>query len=176
MILGLDMATKKTGYCLMDKDGTINDYGVLRVLSKEPRDRIKELYEYIFDIIKNNDIEHIVFEDVPVTSHNNLKTGKDLCILQGTILSLCFSQSIEYTFYAPSSWRSIIGTYDGTRQGMKREVQKQRAVDKINEIYNLDLVYYETETKDRQTDDDKAEAICLCLAYIEDVRRSKNEI
>ena len=51
---------------------------------------------------------------------------------------------------------------------MKRDIQKQKAVDKINEIYNLGFVYSKTETKARHTDDDKAEAICLGLAYIKD--------
>ena len=54
---------------------------------------------------------------------------------------------------------------------MKREVQKQKAVDKINEVYNLGFIYNATETKTRFTDDDKAEAICLGLAYIKDVRK-----
>lgn len=176
MILGLDMATKKTGYSLLDEEANLYDYGVIRTINSEPRDRIKEIYDAIEEIINNNNITHIVLEDVPVTSHNNLKTGKDLCILQGTILALCFKYNIQYSFYAPSSWRSIIGTYDGTRQGMKRDVQKQKAVDKINELYDLDFVYNATETKTRHTDDDKAEAICLGLAYIEDIRRSKNEV
>nr|DAJ38999.1 MAG TPA: RuvC [Caudoviricetes sp.] len=173
MILGLDMATKKTGYGLLDENANLYSYGVIRTTSDEPRERIKEVYNAIENIIKNNTITHMVFEDVPVTSHNNLKTGKDLCILQGVILSLCFKYQIGYTFYAPSSWRSLIGTYDGTKAGMKRDVQKQKAVDKINEIYNLGFIYNKTETKSKQTDDDKAEAICLALAYIENMCRSK---
>ena len=171
MILCLDMATKKTGYGLLDEEANLYGYGVIKTISSEPRDRIKEIYNAIEKIINNNNITQIIFEDVPVTNHNNLKTGKDLCILQGAILSLCFKYNIAYTFYAPSSWRSIIGTYDGTRQGMKRDVQKQKAVDKINELYGLDFVYNATETKTRHTDDDKAEAICLGLAYIKDTNR-----
>ncbi len=166
MILGLDMATKKTGYGLIYENKDIYEYGVIKTDKSEPRARVKDMYCAIEEIIKNNDIKYIVFEDVPVTNHNNLKTGKDLCILQGAILSLCFKYDIDYSFYAPSSWRSIIGTYDGTRYGMKREVQKQRAVDKINELYNLNFIYNATETKTRHTDDDKAEAILIALAYL----------
>lgn len=176
MILGLDMATKKTGYSLLDTEKNLYDYGVIRTVNIDPRDRIREIYDAIEKIIINNDITHIVLEDVPVTNHNNLKTGKDLCILQGSILALCFKYNIDYSFYAPSSWRSIIGTYDGTRQGMKRDIQKQRAVDKVNELYNLDFIYNAIETKKRHTDDDKAEAICLGLAYIEDMRRLNDAI
>ena len=53
---------------------------------------------------------------------------------------------------------------------MKREVQKQKAIDKVNEIYNLNFIYNKTETKTKHTDDDKAEAICLALAYITERR------
>lgn len=171
MILGLDMATKKTGYGIIDIDGNLYEYGVIRTNSEEPRERIREIYYAIENIINTNDIIHIVFEDVPVTNHNNLKTGKDLCILQGAILSLCFKYNINFSFYAPSAWRSLIGLYDGTRNGTKRNVQKQRAIDKINSLYNLNFIYNEVETKTKHTDDDKAEAICLGLAYIKDVRR-----
>ena len=171
MILGLDMATKKTGFGLITLNGELYDCGVIRTTSIDPRDRIQEIYNAIDGIINNFDIKYIIFEDVPVTNHNNLKTGKDLCILQGAILSLCFKYNIEYVFYAPSAWRSIIGTYDGTREGMKRDIQKQRAVDKVNDIYDLNFVYNATETKTRQTDDDKAEAICLGLAFIQDDNR-----
>lgn len=170
MILSLDMATKKTGYGLLDENANLYESGVIRTISDEPRERIREVYDAIENIITSNNITRVVLEDVPVTSHNNLKTGKDLCILQGSILALCFKHNIDYYFYAPSSWRSLVGTYDGTRQGMKREVQKQRAVDKVNEIYNLEFVYNATETKTRHTDDDRAEAICLGLAYIKDVK------
>ena len=86
-------------------------------------------------------------------------------------MSLCFKYNINFSFYAPSAWRSLIGLYDGTRNGMKRNVQKQRAIDKINSLYNLNFIYNEVETKTKHTDDDKAEAICLGLAYIKDVRR-----
>lgn len=171
MILGLDMATKKTGFGILSENGKLYACDVIRTSSTEPRERIREIYKAVEGLIKENNISYIVFEDVPVTSHNNLKTGKDLCVLQGAILSLCFKYDIGYSFYAPSAWRSIIGTYDGTRKGMKRNIQKQKAVEKVNELYDLDFVYYETETKSRKTDDDKAEAICLALAYIIDIRR-----
>lgn len=170
MILGLDMATQKTGYGLIDGDANLCEYGLIRTTSDNPRDRIKEIYDAVEDIIKNNHIVQVVLEDVPVTSHNNLKVGKDLCILQGAILALCFKYNISYLVYLPSAWRSLIGTYDGTREGTKRSVQKQKAVDKINQIYNLGFVYNESETKIRHTDDDMAEAICIALAYLEEFK------
>jgi Holliday junction resolvasome RuvABC endonuclease subunit len=170
MILALDMATKKTGWALFNyADGGLVDYGVIRTESDETKDRMEEIYFRISEKIKTYPkITTIVFEDVPLNNHNNLKTGKDLSILQGVILSLCFEYSLDYALYNPSAWRSIIGLYNGTREGMKRDYQKKAAVDKVNELYGLDFVYNETETKSRFTDDDKAEAICLGLAYLKE--------
>ena len=57
---------------------------------------------------------------------------------------------------------------------MKRSYQKQAAVDKVNELFGFNFIYNETETKNKLTDDDKAEAICLGLAYIKE-REGNNE-
>ena len=59
---------------------------------------------------------------------------------------------------------------------MKRNNQKRKAVEMVNELFGLDFVYNETETKSKFTDDDKAEAILIALAYIKDARRLENEV
>lgn len=169
MILALDMATKKTGWALFNYKGELVEYGVIRTTASETKDRMEEIYFQICEILNEYKlITTIVFEDVPLNNHNNLKTGKDLSILQGVMLSLCFEHQLDYELYNPSAWRSIIGLYNGTREGMKRDYQKQAAVNKVNEVYGFNFVYNETETKTRLTDDDKAEAICLGLAYIKE--------
>lgn len=176
MILSLDMATKKTGWALFDAKGNLIEYGVIRTQNSDTKDRMEELYFEIANKIKKySKLTTIVFEDVPLNNHNNLKTGKDLSILQGVILSLCFEYELDYVLYNPSAWRSIIGLYNGTREGMKRDYQKQAAVDKVNEIYGFNFIYNETETKTKQTDDDKAEAICLGLAYIKENKEENDE-
>lgn len=169
MILSLDMATKKTGWALFEFNGNLLEYGVIRTESEDVRERMRELYFEISNkFVEHPEIEFIVFEDVPLNNHNNLKTGKDLSILQGVILSLCFEHGIGYILYNPSAWRSIIGLYNGTREGLKRDYQKQAAVNKVNELYGFNFIYNDKETKTKQTDDDKAEAICLGLAFIKE--------
>ena len=165
-ILGIDAATKKTGYGIIDYNtGQLVDYGLIRTNSSDVRDRIKEIYNELKTIVNNYDIKVVVVEDIPVNSHSNLKTGKDLSILHGVILGVCFEQCLPYKVYLPSAWRSIVGTYDGTREGMKRDIQTQVAIDKVNEIYNLNFNYYVRDTKERQSDDDMAEAILIARAF-----------
>ena len=168
-ILGVDAATKKTGYGIINAEtGALVDYGLIKTSSDDVRDRMKEIYFKLKEIIQRNDIKVVVVEDIPVNNHSNLKTGKDLSILHWVILGVCFEQHLPCVVYAPSGWRSVVGTYDGTRQGTKREVQKQTAVNKVNEIYNLDFNYYPRDTKKNKSDDDKAEAILIARAlYLE---------
>lgn len=165
-ILGIDAATKKTGYGIIDAEtGALVDYGLIKTSSDDVRDRMKEIYFKLKEIIQRNDIKVVVVEDIPVNNHSNLKTGKDLSILHGVILGVCFEQCLPWVVYAPSSWRSVVGTYDGTREGTKREIQKQVAVDKVNELYNLNLHYFVRDTKENQSDDDKAEAILIARSF-----------
>ena len=165
-ILGVDAATKKTGYGIINAEtGALVDYGLIKTSSDDVRDRMKEIYFKLKEIIQRNDIKVVVVEDIPVNNHSNLKTGKDLSILHGVILGVCFEQCLPWVVYAPSSWRSVVGTYDGTREGTKREVQKQVAVDKVNKLYNLNLHYFVRATKENQSDDDKAEAILIARSF-----------
>ncbi|MCI6457198.1 MAG: crossover junction endodeoxyribonuclease RuvC [Clostridium sp.] len=165
-ILGVDAATKKTGYGIINAEtGALVDYGLIKTSSDDVRDRMKEIYFKLKEIIQRNDIKVVVVEDIPVNNHSNLKTGKDLSILHGVILGVCFEQCLPWVVYAPSSWRSVVGTYDGTREGTKREIQKQVAVDKVNKLYNLNLHYFVRDTKENQSDDDKAEAILIARSF-----------
>lgn len=166
-ILGIDAATKKTGYSVLNSTtGELVEYGLIKTNSEDVRERMKEIYFELTKIIKQHkDIKVVVVEDVPISSHNNLKTGKELSTLQGVILGVCFEQCLPWVVYAPSGWRSRMDLYDGTRDGMKRAVQKELAVDKVNELYNLNFNYYIRDTKTKQSDDDVAEAILIARAY-----------
>lgn len=175
-ILGIDAATKKTGYSILNfETGDLVDYGLIKTNSTDVKDRMKEIYFELNRIIEDNNIKVVVVEDVPVNSHSNLKTGKDLSILQGVILGICFEQHLPCTLYAPSGWRSIIGLYNGTRARMKRAVQKELAVEKVNQLYNLSFNYYVRDTKSKQSDDDIAESILIARAFFLEQNESKEE-
>ena len=176
MILGLDAATRKTVYSILNEKMEIIEYGLIRTISTENVERMKEIYEQIDAILSKYPISNIVVEDVPVNTHNNLKTGKDLSVLQGVILALSFKYGISVKLYNPSAHRSINGLYDGTREGMKREFQKEKAVEEVNSLYGLDFKYYKSETKDKKSDDDMAEAILIARAFIKDCIVKKEEI
>ena len=107
-LLSLDMSTRKTGWAVFN-DNNLEAYDLIESTNENMFDRLEDMYNAIQELIKIYGIDHIVCEDVPVSMHSNLKTGKDLCVLQGCILSLVFKHKIDYDFLKPTSWRSSIG-------------------------------------------------------------------
>ena len=170
IILGLDAATKKSGISIFDNTELIY-YDKFEIKDKglEPRDRMKLIYSEIKRLYSLYHFDTIIMEDVPINSNNNLAVGKNLSILQGMVFAFCEQVNIIQTLYAPSAWRSIIGTYDGTREGMKRENQKKKAVETVNNIYGLNLNYCQNDNKSQNSDDDIAEAILIARAYMKEV-------
>lgn len=106
-ILCLDMSTKSTGYAIA-KNSEVVDYGMLKSEEKDPLVRIKVMYEFIYGLVKDNNINLIVAEDVPISDRSNLKVGKDLCLLQGCLLSIGFKENIGILLLHPTEWREKI--------------------------------------------------------------------
>lgn len=175
-ILSLDMATKKTGFAVF-YDNQLIDYGIFLADKDEinVHTRILTIRKQILEKIKEHNIKYIIAEQVPINIHSNLKTGGDLLIMQGVLLSLAEDYNLFFNLLSPTQWRSILNMYNGTREGKKRDYQKQKAVDIVNKIYEFDFKYYKTDSKTRISDDDKAEAILLALAYLKILKENENE-
>ena len=54
--------------------------------------------------------------------------------------------------------------YDGTKEGRKKEILKEKAVNKANELFGLDLQWIGPKSK--RNDDDIAESILICYSQI----------
>ena len=93
MILGLDMATKKTGYGLLDAQANLYDYGIIRTTSEEPRERIKEVYDAIERIINENNITEFYITGADATAcikstcYNMAKLGYSVNVFSDCITS-----------------------------------------------------------------------------------------
>ena len=81
MILGLDLATKRTGYGILKPDGSLVTSGQIIVTGDSPYVRMKDIYEQIKEIVKKFGVSHIILEDVTVNTHSNIKNGKELSVL-----------------------------------------------------------------------------------------------
>ena len=149
-ILCLDCATKVSGYAIF-KVNILKEYGLIKSKKNEtnPHIRIEEMYNQIKKIIKDEKIEYIVLEDSFLL--NNVDVMKQLCRLQGSIISLCYDYNIGFYMFLPSEWRKKLEF-----KGKNRQKQKTQAIDYVNNKYNFNLTY-----KKDSGDDDIAEAICI---------------
>ena len=107
-LLSLDMSTRRTGWAFFN-DGKLEAYNLIEADDKNVYDRMSNTYFAIQELVSSYDIEYIVCEDVPVALHSNLQTGKDLCVLQGCIVILCYLNKLGFHLAKPTIWRSSIG-------------------------------------------------------------------
>lgn len=154
--MALDNATRICGAAIFqDKNLTYSGTIEANKNEKNYMNRIEEIFNRIRELVKQYNINYIVFEDSHLarSAGNNVDTLKKLCRLQGAIMSIGFLEDVGLYLFSPAEWRSKLWKNCGN----KREVQKKLAVDYVNEHYGLSLDYGEH---------DRAEAICLGTAFL----------
>lgn len=159
--IGLDLSTSCSGYGVF-KDNKLIAYGAIKPKGDDWRDRIMDETMQLAGLLKKYSPDKLYIEDVPKKPGNNtlLKLGA----VHGMILSLCAGFKLNPTFLLPNEWRRKIGLYDGTREGLKREVLKEKAIIMANDIFGLDLEWHGANSKKSQ--DDIAEAILIAYSQI----------
>jgi len=154
-ILALDASTKRTGFAYF-KDNEIQ-YGAISSSSTAPEKRISVMRDEILKIVKQENIDTIIMEEVRPDGMNQ-HTGKLLTWLQGCIVVAVFeyNKNIKVDFIGASSWRSKLGL-----QGYRvlRQKQKELDIEFANTTYLLNLT---------SEMDDEADAICVLTAYKRD--------
>ena len=152
IVLSLDQAAVTTGWALFENNKLINkgSFTIKKTLPIEVR--LWQIQQSLLDVIyknlndRNPDI--IVFEGIQQQS--NVETFRKLAMVQAAILLLCYDLGIKYVIYSPSEWRAI----NGGGYGRKREEQKNAAILKAKEWYQVDV------------DSDIADAINIGHAYL----------
>lgn len=161
-LLSLDSATVKTGWAYFDNGKLIN-YGLFNTTSKEKNvdKRIEELYLQIKNKVLEIEPDYIIFED---THGANQQIARGLSRLHGCIMSLAFDYNIGLRDYMPSTWRSTINLYDKSKDSKKRDYQKQKAIEYVNNKYGTIFIF---DKSDKNGHDDQAEAICIGEASLQ---------
>lgn len=117
-------------------------------------------------IIEKTKPDIVVFEGVNLRT--SVRTLITLAQIQGCIMQSCFLKNIEFTEYAPVSWRKIIGITQNNK--IQRKELKEQAIAFVRDGYKINV------------GEDCAEAICLGLAHLKkndllpdlnDLKRSK---
>lgn len=129
-ILSLDQALQVSGYCIWNDDKPIA-WGTFKTNNTYPIDkRLRQIWDFLIKI--NDGIDLLVLEDCQ--QQQNAQTYHKLSMVKAIILLWCNVYNIEYKIYSPSSWRSICGG----GYGRKRDEQKQTAIKKVKEWYDID--------------------------------------
>ena len=162
-IISLDLSTKSSGYAIFEEDKLIG-YGLIQSNKTDWRERLYDMGKTLgtlFDLYKP---EHIYIEDVPLNPRGGVKTAVMLGAVQGIIYGAGASREIEMSFILPSTWRSPLGLFDGSRDGTRRDELKRKSIEKANELFKLDLIYKSPASKQNQ--DDISDAILLGYSQI----------
>lgn len=162
-VMGIDASTTCTGYAFFDENKLIH-YSCIKPNGTTWQERLINEGPKLNMLIEQWKPDVIIMENVPLVNRQ-LETLVILGAVQGYILSVASSHGVEIKFVMPSEWRSKVGLYDGTKRGMKRDVLKQRAIEKANKLFHLDLTWVSPRSKKNQ--DDIAESILIAYSQIQ---------
>ena len=149
-LLSLDLSTKSSGWCI-GTNGQLESHGYITANSKDVIKRIIKMRDQLSEIIKNNNINKIIMEEV--RPEYNSHTNKVLMWLQAIIVVAAYeiNPSIECEFIGASTWRAALNIKQG--RGIKREALKPKDIQYVYNKYKITV------------NDDQADAICIFDAY-----------
>lgn len=154
--LALDQSLNLTGFAYFDSNGILIESNTFNIpKNKLIEERLAAFYKHLTNLVKDENIEHIFFEDIQY--QNNKDTFKKLAFVQSTILLWCYWNQIKYTILSPSHWRKIITDNYNIKFGRARAEQKKNCFDFIIKKWNL---------SESDITEDEADAIALGMAGI----------
>lgn len=158
IIMGIDASSTCTGWAIYENNKLIK-YGCIKPKGRDWRERLSQEGPELVKIIELYNPNKIYMENVPLKKAGGLEILVILGAVQGYILGIASAHNIPMEFCQPTVWRSGVGLYDGSRDGTKRDILKEKAVTKANEMFNIDLVW--NGPKSKKSEDDIAEAILI---------------
>lgn len=162
IVIGIDASTTCTGYGVFE-DNKLIDYGCIRPEGDSWRERLINEGPEFKDLLIKYRPDKIYMENVPLMG-KQMQTLVILGAVQGFFIGITSSLNIPVEFLLPSQWRSIMGLYDGTKTGTKKEAMKEKAVKMANDLFGLSLTWIGGKSKKNQ--DDIAEGILIAYSQI----------
>ena len=161
-ILSIDASTRSTGIAIGEKS-LLQSHSCITASSKEVRKRIIKMRDQLSNIIKTNNIDKIIMQEV--RPEYNSHTNKVLMWLQAVIIIAAYeiNPAIQYEFINASQWRAALKIKQG--RGIKRDQVKNSDIEYVKNKYNITV------------NDDEADAICIFDAYwVKEKKENDNEI
>ena len=161
--LGLDLATYKTGCCIVDSSGNLIHYELVTSNKKEKdfRKRILEIGDKIEKIILEYKPDIMAVEDPPIIKNSSASM---LLILHGYVFKIANIYNLDMKIFQPNHWRSVLGIIGKNgKDALKKDTVKQSTVDYVNKKYGTNFVYIKDSDK---STDDIADSIGVALCAI----------
>lgn len=144
--MGIDGSTTSTGVAVFNNHNLIF-YECIAPKAHDWEQRLSEMTSRLNSIVGEFHPSYIVMEDVPLKK--GMQTIKKLSAVRGVVIALCALNKIRLEIDTVSAWRKNAGFFDGTREGLKRDSMKQKAIDEVKRVFDIDV------------NDDIAEAILI---------------
>lgn len=163
--LGLDLATKKTGCCVMDSGGNLIHYELICANKKEKdfRKRIEEIGNKIEDVILAYKPDIIAVEEPPIIKNSSASM---LLIMHGYFLKISRLYGLDIKVFEPCHWRSVLGIIgENGKEALKKDAVKQSTVEYVNKKYRTNFVYIKDS---EDSTDDIADSIGVALCAIKE--------
>ncbi len=161
--MGIDASTSCTGVSVFDGKELIY-YGAIKPKGDNWRDKLFHEGPELSALIEKYRPDIIYMEDVPLKASGGLKTLVILGGVQGFIYGIAATYGVPIEFVSPTGWRSKAGLFDGTSEGKKRVVLKQKAIERANKEFGLELKWKGPSSI--YSEDDIAESILICATMI----------
>lgn len=148
--MGIDPATQKAGFAVLDQDGKLLDKGQISK-AKDMTEGEGYLHHYrtYKDIIEKYNVTHIGCEDQ--FSSVNKDTFKKLSRMSGCVIMLADEMEIPLSMYYPVSWRKLTHSRgDATKDDTLWWVEQKyglKLLKKENDISDAIGIAYATYTQ-----------------------------
>ena len=139
--LSLDAASYVTGMSLFNKEGQLLGHKTYSIDKKKDFfTRVNELKQEIVRIVKENNIQCIILEDIQYQQNPIL--FKKLAMLQGVLRYCIINElNIQLITAMAEEWRAYNHIY-----GSKRQEQKKAAIERAQAIFKDDIPEDESES------------------------------
>lgn len=106
-ILGLDMSLNETGYCILSRDKSIIEKGVIKSKKENRLEKMLDIRGAVDKLIMEHNVSAVFMEDYSYGSRNT-KWTFSAGELGGLIKVYLYESEIEYELVSPSMWKKYI--------------------------------------------------------------------
>lgn len=157
-LMGIDMATKKTGIAIIH-NGKLQKYKLIDYSPiKDTEERITKMTNEICRLINVTHVSSVWIEDN--YSSVNIRVSKILTLILGGVRHYCVNNGVKFHAVLPTQWRKYFKMNNGHP---KRDELKRRSVEFVKTHFKLDV------------NDDVSDAICIALFGLHSKKEEKSK-